>query len=174
MRITEADRVAARAGREQKRKMSARSVTRLREMIAERQRHTEAEQKILAAFNLLRKDHWTMRQVLERLSRPVKQGMSPEELNRYYDRRVLKLRRCLAMGWKLSCVSDVRLFAALTREEEVMSDDRFYEMLTANWPVKPQRREDAKRPSRYSLEYKQTQMRGRYDREADAEIATSI
>ena len=50
------------------------------------------------------------------------------------ERRALKLRRCLAMGWTVKSVGDVLFCAELTAEEAAISDSEFYERVTADWP----------------------------------------
>lgn len=135
MQITEADRIAARAEREIKRRMSAKAASRLRKMAENRLRQEAASQRFIADFARLRKDDWTLRRLLERISRPVKERqMSPDEVNRYFCRRSLKLRRCLANGWEPQSVQDVQFFAELTLAEQALSDDAFFQLFTKDWP----------------------------------------
>lgn len=141
MIITEQHRITARENREHKRKMSATVAQRLRKATEDRERAAEAEASFIKTFGELETDSWTMRQLLERISHPAKEPtMTREELDDYYDRRALKLRRCLAMGWNPQSVRDVILFAELTPFEWKMSGSAFYEQLTADWPeTKPVR-----------------------------------
>jgi len=53
------------------------------------------------------------------------------------ERNLLKLRRCLANGWKPTCPHDVVFFARLTADEEAMSLDKFYREMTSDWPTTP-------------------------------------
>lgn len=91
MKITEAHRIAAREEQERKRKMSAKALGRLREMAAERQRNDEANVRFISEFIGLRKDDWTMRLLLERISRPAREKyMSPAQIEDYYTRRCIE------------------------------------------------------------------------------------
>jgi hypothetical protein len=53
------------------------------------------------------------------------------------ERNLLKLRRCLANGWKATCPHDVVFFARLTRDEETISSEQFYNAMTHDWPTPP-------------------------------------
>lgn len=61
--------------------------------------------------------------------------ISPEE--KWGERNLLKVRRCLAMGWEPTCPHDVTFFARLTRDEETMSSEKFYNEITHDWPIPP-------------------------------------
>lgn len=136
MIVTDQDRIAAREERDGHRhKMSAVAAQRMRYRAEQLDRALKAEEQFLKKFNELERDSWTMRQLLERISRPAAEAsMAEEEIDEYYDRRTLKLRRCLAMGWKPKHIHDIVFFAELTPAEAEMSTDNFYEAMTANWP----------------------------------------
>ena len=137
MQITEKDRIAARLEREQsKRKMSVKAVEKIRDLAQEKKRDAEAEQQFAAQFERLEKDSWALRQLLERMSRPAKESnMTEQEIDSLYDRRTLKLRRCLAKGWRPESVRDVVFFAELTPAESNLSSERFYDLMSKDWPT---------------------------------------
>ena len=139
MRISDQDRVSARVERKKaKRKMSAKAAMKLREMANQKEQSANAEMKFAKQFSQVDKDGWTLRQVLERIARPANESsMTKEQLDSYNDRRALKLRRCLANGWKPQCVHDVVFLSELTPEEQNLTDDDFYDLITRNWPIKP-------------------------------------
>jgi hypothetical protein len=136
MIVTEQDRIAARQEREGHRhKMSSVAAQRMRHRAEQLDRALKAEEQFLKKFNQLERDSWTMRQLLERISRPAAEAsMTKAEIDEYHDRRTLKLRRCLAKGWKPNHIHDIVFFAELTPAEAEMSTDNFYEAMTANWP----------------------------------------
>jgi hypothetical protein len=85
-------------------------------------------EKFAKSFNEdVPKDHWTLLQLLRRIS----QGEN------WADLHVLKLGRCLAMGWKPTSPADVCSFSRLVPDEEAMTPARLYEELSAHWPAKP-------------------------------------
>jgi hypothetical protein len=115
--------------------MPAKAVARLREKAEDRLRQEAARQGFSRGFGRLRKDDWTLRRLLERISRPVRERvMTPAQIDSYYHRRALKLRWSLGHGWKPASVEDVQFLSELTPEETAMSEDAFYESLMTDWP----------------------------------------
>lgn len=127
--------------------MSVKAVERMRGLADERKREAEAEQRLVAEFTRLPKDSWTMRQVLGRITRPATEArMTAKEIDDYYDRRTLKLRRSLASGLRPTSAFDAVFLAELTPEEERLSEGLFYELMTRNWPKGQRKSESAATP----------------------------
>jgi hypothetical protein len=122
-----ADIIAAESA---SRKMSEAAAARLRaQNDADRERKLD-DKEFCRQFDTMLHDVGRMIILLRRISQDEK----------WDERHAWKVRRCLAMGWKISCPHDVVFFARLTPDEEKMSVDRFYREMTNNWPTPP--RED--------------------------------
>jgi hypothetical protein len=153
MQVTMEDRAIAQVEREKsKRKMTSGAIAKMRLAIEAKQHQIEAERVFIEMFERIvalnwrqdspPSDFWPLRQVLERISRPVNETeMTRGQVDRYYDRRTLKLQHSLANGWKPKFVHDVAFLAELTPEEWALSDEAFYAAMTENWPEA--KREDA-------------------------------
>jgi hypothetical protein len=128
MRITEADRKAAKAERtNSKRPMSASKVAALRAINEHEQATRKANQNFATVFQQMPKDTRTMMELLERIC----PGQLPEQLR---ERMANKVRWGLAQGWTASEPHHVLFFGTLTSEEEGMADEQFLRSLEATWP----------------------------------------
>jgi hypothetical protein len=146
MKIRAEHRVAVSQEKEQnKRKMPPRTLELLRANAEKREHDADAERVLIQTFEKIAALNWReavphtafkpLRQVLERISRPVRETeMNEEEISRYYERRTLKLQRSLANGLKPAYVHDVVFLAELTSAEWEMSEEDFYTAITENWP----------------------------------------
>jgi hypothetical protein len=121
VKVTEQDRIAAR---ESKSRMSEKTAARLAAVNESDRQGREAQKRFAEQFEKMPHDMWTLQELLLRMS------TDEDDL----ERRALKLRRCLAMGWKVRNTHDVLFFATLTDGEVHMSDEQFYNLMTSKWP----------------------------------------
>jgi hypothetical protein len=154
MKITEQDRIAARAERErQKSGMTEEAKRKLRELNEADRRDEAEEARLHAQFMKLRRDVPNLANALFQIT-----GAQPQIV-----RMAQKLLAALDAGLIPTlrhASSDIVFLATLTPDEEQMSDEQFAEELKrhANVKHKTEAPAPAKKRARRSLEYKQAQL----------------
>jgi hypothetical protein len=131
MIVTDEHRAAARKEHEDKPKMSAKDMERLRRAGEDERLHRDAERRFIEHFNALPHDTRTLAEVLKRI-----QAAPPLE-NAVAERRADKLRLAMHRGLKPMSVQDVSFLSELTKEEAAMSDEHFLTWLTQGWKQPP-------------------------------------
>jgi hypothetical protein len=133
MKITEADREAARTERERgKVRMSEEAKRKIREQKEQAKSADALQAQRMDEFSKLTKNVPNMMGIIRQLwGAPVSEA--------HLERMARKLLACLDSGLWPSCTSDVTFFATLTRAEERMSDSRFQAELNVHASMKRKR-----------------------------------
>lgn len=152
MQVTQEFREAARLEAAEAATRSRMTEGQKQQLAALKQRRLE-NQSFAEQFEQLDKDSWTLVQMLKRIyayqnswtvevtydARGEIESVIPVRKSRrmndaMLERMALKLRRSLAIGWKVTEPHDIAFLATLTREEERMGEEAFFELMTGDWP----------------------------------------